>query len=71
MSFAQAAHNYSQSRHQHISRLFCDRDLSSFSWLITVGRVSQAIAEGMLNLSQNPFMIVTLINLLLLFWEYF
>ncbi len=39
----------------------------SFSWLITVGRVSQAIAEGMLNLSQNPFIIVTLINLLLLF----
>ncbi|GAK55900.1 TRAP dicarboxylate transporter, DctM subunit [Candidatus Vecturithrix granuli] len=39
----------------------------SFSWLITVGRVSQAITESMLALSQNPFVIVTLINLLLLF----
>ena len=39
----------------------------SFSWLITVGRVSQAITEGMLALSQNPFVIVTLINVLLLF----
>ena len=39
----------------------------SFSWLITVGRVSQAITEGMLSLSQNPFVIVTLINVLLLF----
>lgn len=39
----------------------------SFSWLITVGRISQAIAEGMLSLSQNPFVIITLINFLLLF----
>ncbi len=39
----------------------------SFSWLITVGRVSQTITASMLSLSQNPIVIVTLINILLLF----
>jgi len=39
----------------------------SFSWLITVGRISQAMAEGMFSLTQNPFFIVTLINIILLF----
>ena len=39
----------------------------SFSWLITVGRVSQSITETMLALSQSPIVIVTLINILLLF----
>lgn len=39
----------------------------SFSWLITVGRISQAMAEGMLALTDNPFFIITLINTILLF----
>lgn len=39
----------------------------SFSWLITVGRVSQSIAQGMLSISHNPFVIITMINILLLF----
>lgn len=39
----------------------------SFSWLITVGRISQVMAEGMLALTENPFFIITLINIILLF----
>lgn len=39
----------------------------SFSWLITVARISENITEAMLGLSQNPFVIVTLTNVLLLF----
>ncbi|RLW68576.1 MAG: C4-dicarboxylate ABC transporter permease [spirochete symbiont of Stewartia floridana] len=39
----------------------------SFSWLITAARISEKITTGMLSLSQNPFIIITLTNLLLLF----
>lgn len=39
----------------------------SFSWLITVARISEQITSAMLSLSQNPFLIVTLTNVLLLF----
>lgn len=39
----------------------------SFSWLITVARISENITQAMLGLSQNPFVIVTLTNVLLLF----
>ena len=39
----------------------------SFSWLITVARISEAIAAGMLSISENPIVIISLVNLLLLF----
>ncbi len=39
----------------------------SFSWLINVGRISQLIATTMLGLTSNPFLILTMINILLLF----
>ncbi len=39
----------------------------SFSWLITVGQVSQRITQAMLSLSSSPFIIITMVNLLLLF----
>lgn len=39
----------------------------SFSWLITAARISEQITTGMLSLSQNPFVIITLTNILLLF----
>lgn len=39
----------------------------SFSWLITAARISEQITSSMLSLSQNPFVIVTLTNVLLLF----
>jgi C4-dicarboxylate transporter DctM subunit len=39
----------------------------SFSWLINVGRISQLIASTMLSLTSEPFLILSLINLLLLF----
>lgn len=39
----------------------------SFSWLITVARISEQITSAMLSLSENPFVIVTLTNVLLLF----
>jgi len=39
----------------------------SFSWLINVGRISQLIATTMLGLTSEPFLILTLINILLLF----
>jgi len=39
----------------------------SFSWLITVARISEQITGTMLSLSQNPFVIITLTNVLLLF----
>lgn len=39
----------------------------SFSWLVTVGRISQAITGNMLYLSREPLIIITLINILLLF----
>jgi C4-dicarboxylate transporter, DctM subunit len=39
----------------------------SFSWLITVARISEQITGTMLSLSQNPFVIITLTNILLLF----
>lgn len=39
----------------------------SFSWLITVGRITQAITGSMLSISHEPLIIITLINILLLF----
>lgn len=39
----------------------------SFSWLITVPRISEQITESILGLSQNPFFLVTATNILLLF----
>ena len=39
----------------------------SFSWLITAARISEEITNGMLGLSQNPFIMITLTNILLLF----
>jgi C4-dicarboxylate transporter DctM subunit len=39
----------------------------SFSWLITIARISEQITGTMLSLSQNPFVIITLTNVLLLF----
>jgi C4-dicarboxylate transporter, DctM subunit len=39
----------------------------SFSWLITIARISEQITGAMLSLSQNPFVIITLANILLLF----
>ena len=39
----------------------------SFSWLVTVGRISEQMTQAMLSISQNPFVIVTLTNVLLLF----
>ncbi len=39
----------------------------SFSWLITAARISEKITTGMISLSQNPLVIITLTNLLLLF----
>lgn len=40
---------------------------SVFSWILTAQRVPQAVAEAMLSISGNPIVILTLINLLLLF----
>lgn len=40
---------------------------SVFSWLLTSERVPQAVAHGILSFSKNPIVILTLINLLLLF----
>lgn len=39
----------------------------SMSWLITVSRVSAAIAAWIVSVSSNPFVIITLINIILLF----
>ncbi|MCF7934719.1 MAG: TRAP transporter large permease [Synergistales bacterium] len=39
----------------------------SFSWLITVGQVSQQITDAMLAISENPVAIITMINGILLF----
>ncbi len=38
----------------------------SFSWLINVGKISDAVVLAMLNLTSNPFMIVLIINAILL-----
>ncbi|PKL03339.1 MAG: C4-dicarboxylate ABC transporter permease [Synergistetes bacterium HGW-Synergistetes-2] len=40
---------------------------SVFSWILTAQRVPQAVAEAILSVSTNPIVILTLINLLLLF----
>ncbi len=40
---------------------------SVFSWILTAQRVPQAVAEAILSVSTNPVVILTLINLLLLF----
>jgi C4-dicarboxylate transporter DctM subunit len=40
---------------------------SVFSWILTAQRVPQAVAEAILSISTNPVVILTLINLLLLF----
>jgi len=39
----------------------------SMSWLITVSRVSAEIAAWIISVSSNPFVLITLINLILLF----
>ncbi len=39
----------------------------SFSWIITIGRVSEAMTTGLLSLSSNVFVVLTLVNILLLF----
>lgn len=39
----------------------------SMSWLITVSRVSAAIAAWIVSVSSNPFVLITLINLILFF----
>jgi C4-dicarboxylate transporter DctM subunit len=39
----------------------------SMSWLITVSRVSAAIAAWIVSVSSNPFVIITLINVILFF----
>ena len=39
----------------------------SMSWLITVSRVSAEIAAWIVSVSSNPFVLITLINLILLF----
>lgn len=38
----------------------------SFSWLINVGKISDAVVLAMLSLTSNPFMIVLIINAILL-----
>jgi C4-dicarboxylate transporter DctM subunit len=40
---------------------------SAFSWVLTSKRVPQMVAEGMLAFSSNPYVILLLVNLLLLF----
>ncbi|GAB1485871.1 hypothetical protein MASR2M79_09180 [Aminivibrio sp.] len=40
---------------------------SVFSWIITAQKIPQAVASAMLAISSNPVVILTLINLLLLF----
>lgn len=40
---------------------------SVFSWILTAQRVPQAVAEAILSVSKNPVVILTLINILLLF----
>jgi C4-dicarboxylate transporter DctM subunit len=40
---------------------------SVFSWLLTSEQIPQAVANGILSISKNPIVIITLINLLLLF----
>ncbi len=40
---------------------------SVFSWILTAQRVPQAVASAILSISTNPVVILTLINLLLLF----
>lgn len=39
----------------------------SFSWLITVARISEQITQTMLSISRNPFVLISLTNVLLLF----
>ena len=43
----------------------------SLSWLITVSRVSQAIADSMLSVTSQPFLLITLINVILLIFGVF
>lgn len=43
----------------------------SLSWLITVSRVSQAIADSMLSITNQPFLLITLINVILLIFGVF
>ncbi len=38
----------------------------SFAWLLNVGKVSEAIVNGLLNVTSSPFALVLLINLILL-----
>ncbi len=40
---------------------------SSFSWLITSARIADTVATAMMSLSSNPFVIILMINVLLLF----
>lgn len=43
----------------------------SLSWLITISRVSQAIADSMLSITSQPFLLITLINVILLIFGVF
>lgn len=47
--------------------MFIIASSAAFSWIITAQRIPQAVASGMLAISTNPVVILTLINLLLLF----
>jgi tripartite ATP-independent transporter DctM subunit len=46
--------------------LFIVAGASIFGWVLTTSRVTEAFAAGLLSLTQNPIMILILINLLLL-----
>ena len=39
----------------------------SFAWLLNVGKISEAIVSGMLSITKQPFFLILLINLILLF----
>ena len=47
--------------------LFVIAASSTFSWLITSARIADTVARGMMAISSNPFVLVLLINVLLLF----
>ena len=43
----------------------------SLSWLITISRVSQAIADSILSVTSQPFLLITLVNVILLVFGIF
>ncbi len=43
----------------------------SLSWLITISRVSQAIADSILSITSQPFLLITLVNVILLVFGIF